>query len=125
MRSSVLNDAALLKRAGQFAWLSIDYDKPVNAAFSEKFAAQGVPVFLVIDSATGDAALSWYGSATAPQLAAMLDDGLRVIAGAATGPEAILARADQANARKDSANAAAYYEQALKAGGDKWPKRSR
>jgi hypothetical protein len=125
MRASVLNDAALLKRAGQFAWLSIDFDKPVNAAFNEKFAAEGVPVFLVIDSATGNAALSWYGSATAPQLAALMDDGLRVVAGAATGPDAVLARADEANARKDYANAAAFYEQALKAGGEKGAKRSR
>jgi len=125
MRASVLKDAALVKRAGQFAWLSIDSDKPVNSAFTEKFASEGVPVFLVIDSATGNAALSWYGSATAPQLAALMEDGLRVVAGGASGPDAILARADQANARKDYANAAAFYEQAVKAGGEKWPKGAR
>jgi tetratricopeptide (TPR) repeat protein len=125
MRASVLNDAALVKRAGQFAWLSIDTDKPSNTAVSEKLAAEGVPVFVVIDSATEKVALSWYGSATATQLAALMDDGVHVINGGATGPEAILARADEANARKDFANAAAFYEQALKAGGEKWGKRPR
>jgi tetratricopeptide (TPR) repeat protein len=125
MRASVLNDAALVKRAGQFAWLSIDSDKPVNAAISEKLAAEGVPVFSVIDSSTGKIALSWYGSATAAQLVALADDGARVISGGASGPDAVLARADQANARKDYKDAAAFYEQALKAGGDRWSKRQR
>ena len=125
MRASVLNDASLVKRAGQFAWLSVDTDKPVNAGISAKLAAEGVPVFIVIDSATEKVALSWYGSATATQLAALMDDGVRVISGGASGPEAILARADEANARKDYANATAFYEQALKAGGEKWPKRPR
>ena len=125
MRASVLNDAALVKRAGQFAWLSIDSDKPVNAAISAKLAAEGVPVFAVIDPATEKVALSWYGSATAVQLAALADDGARVISGRASGPEAILARADEANAHKDYKDAAAFYEQSLKAGGEKWPKRQR
>jgi tetratricopeptide (TPR) repeat protein len=125
MRASVLNDAALVKRAGQFAWLSIDTDKPVNTEVSDKLAAGGVPVFAVIDSATEKVALSWYGSATATQLVALMDDGARVISGGASGPEAILARADEANARKDYVNAAAFYEQALKAGGEKWAKRPR
>jgi tetratricopeptide (TPR) repeat protein len=125
MRASVLNDAALVKRAGQFAWLSIDTDKPSNTAVSEKLAAEGVPVFVVIDSATEKVALSWYGSATATQLVALMDDGARVISGGASGPDAILARADEANAHKDYANAAAFYEQALKAGGEKWAKRPR
>lgn len=125
MRATVLNDPALVKRAGQFAWLSLDTDKPSNAALTARFAAEGVPVFLVVNSATEKVALSWYGTATAAQLAALLDDGLRVISGAASGVDATLARADEANARKDYANAAAFYEQTLKQGGEKWPKRAR
>jgi tetratricopeptide (TPR) repeat protein len=125
MRASVLEDAALVKRSGQFAWVSLDSDKPVNAAASARFAAEGVPVFLVVDSATDKIALTWYGSATAAQLVALMDDGLRVISGGASGPDATLARADEANARKDYKAAAAFYEQALKQGGEKWPKRAR
>ena len=68
MRANVLNDAALVKQAGQFAWLSIDSDKPVNAAFVDKFGTGGVPLFLVIDPAKEHAVLNWYGTATARQL---------------------------------------------------------
>ena len=53
MRANVLNDAALVKQAGQFAWLSIDSEKPVNAGFVAKFATGGVPLFLVIDAGEG------------------------------------------------------------------------
>ncbi len=125
MSASVLNNAALAKRAGQFAWLSIDVDNPVNASFVAKAPLEGVPMFLVVDSATGKVALSWYGAATAAQLNAMLDDGAAVIAGRATGADAVLARADRANAQRDFVNAAAYYEQALNLGGAKWAKRPR
>src|SRR5689334_16971071 len=106
MRAHVLKDAVLLKRAGQFAWLSIDTDKAANAAFNAKFPTEGVPVFLVIDPATEKVALSWYGTVTAPQLDGLMDDGMRVVAGGGSGADALLARADEANARKDFAKAA-------------------
>ena len=82
MRANVLNDPALVKRAGQFAWLSIDSDRPSNAAFVNKFATGGVPLFVVIDPAKGKAVLNWYGTATAQQLAKLLEDGERAMAGA-------------------------------------------
>jgi tetratricopeptide (TPR) repeat protein len=125
MRANVLNDSALVKRAGQFAWLSIDSDKPANAAFTSKFPAEGVPVFLVIDPAGEKVALSWYGSVTATQIGGLMDDGLRVIAGGGSGPDALLARADAANARKDFAAAAEAYDNALKLADQKWPRRPR
>jgi tetratricopeptide (TPR) repeat protein len=125
MRANVLNDAALLKRAGQFAWLSIDSDNPTNAGFNAKFPTEGVPVFLVIDPATEKVVLSWYGSVTARQLGGLMDDGLRVIAGGGSGADALLARADEANAGKDFAKAADGFENALKLGGKDWARRPR
>ena len=126
MRASVLKDPSLLKRAGQFAWLSIDSEKPSNAAFNAKFPMEGVPSFLVIDPNSGKATLSWYGTATASQLNGLMDDGLRAAAGGGgSGPEALLARADEANARKDYVQAATLYRQAIDAGGSNWPKRAR
>lgn len=125
MRANVLNDAALLKRARQFAWLSIDSDKPANAAFVDKFATGGVPLFLLIDPATEKVALSWYGTATAPQLILLLDDGVRARAGGGTGGDAWLARADELNGRKEPGEAAKLYEQALQVGGPSWPRRAR
>lgn len=125
MRANVLNDAALVKLAGQFAWLSIDSDRPANAAFVERFAGGGVPLFVVIDSATGKPVLSWYGTATAPQLARLMEDGKRAITGGVTGPDALLARADELNGEKKPAEAAELYEQALGTGGPSWPQRAR
>ncbi|HEY1340147.1 MAG TPA: hypothetical protein VGF59_21700 [Bryobacteraceae bacterium] len=114
-----------MKRARQFVWLSMDTDNPSNADVVARLGGEGVPMFLVLDPSGGKVALSWYGTATAPQLGALMDDGVRVISGGASGPDAVLARADEANARKDFANAAAFYDQALKLGGEKWPKRPR
>ena len=125
MRANVLNDASLVKLAGQFAWLSIDSDRPENAVFVEKFSSGGVPLFVVIDSANGKAVLSWYGTATAPQLARLAEDGKRAIAGGVTGPDALLARADQLSAEKQPAAAAELYAQALGTGGPSWPHRAR
>ena len=82
-------------------------------------------MFLVIDPATEKVALSWYGSVTAKQLAGLMDDGLRVIAGRGSGADALLARADEANARKDFAKAAEGFENALKLGGKNWARRPR
>jgi len=125
MRANVLNDAALVKQAGQFAWLSIDSDKPVNAAFVDKFATGGVPLFVVIDPEKEQAVLNWYGTATAPQLVNLLADGKSAIGGGAAGADALLARGDAMNGQKKPAEAAAWYEQALQAGGPSWAHRTR
>jgi hypothetical protein len=114
-----------MKLAGQFAWLSIDSDNPANAGFTDKYAGSGVPLFLIIDSRNERVVLSWYGTATAPQLAQLMDDGRRAIGGGLTGADAWLARADEMNGQKKLANAARFYEQALQAGGDAWPHRTR
>src|SRR5215469_12372272 len=125
MRANVLNDPALTKLAGQFAWLSIDSDQPVNEAFVNKYATGGVPLFVVIDPRSGKAVLNWYGTATAPQLAKLLEDGRRAMAGGVTGADALLARGDEFNGDKKPAEAAQMYEQALEMGGKAWPHRTR
>ena len=125
MRANVLNDPALVKLAGQFAWLSVDSDQPANAAFVDKFATGGVPLFVVIDPADGKAVLNWYGTATAQQLVKLLDAGRRAMAGGETGADALLARADGFNAEKKPGDAARLYEQALEMGGVSWPHRTR
>jgi len=125
MRSNVLNDPALVKLAGQFAWLSIDSDQPANQKFVDKFATGGVPLFVVIDPATGRAVLNWYGTATAPQLIKLMGDGKRAMAGGVTGADALLARGDEFNGDKKPEDAAKLYEQALEMGGKNWPQRTR
>jgi hypothetical protein len=97
MRAYVLTDAALTKQAGRFAWLTIDSEKSKNTAFVEKFPVDALPMFLVIDPKTEKALLKWTGSATAPQLGRLLDDGERAFKGGGNGPDAALARADRLN----------------------------
>src|ERR1039457_166008 len=125
MRANVLNDAALVKQAGQFAWLSIDSDQPVNAVFVDRFATGGVPLFVVIDPGKEQAVLSWYGTATASQLVNLLVDGKNAIGGGATGANALLARGDEMNGQKKPGEAATWYEQALQSGGPSWAHRTR
>jgi tetratricopeptide (TPR) repeat protein len=125
MRANVLNDAALVKQAGQFAWLSIDSERPGNAGFVDKFATGGVPLFVVIDPAKEQAVLNWYGTATAPQLVNLLADGKSAIGGGATGADALLARGDEMNGQKKPGEAATWYEQALESGGPSWAHRTR
>jgi tetratricopeptide (TPR) repeat protein len=125
MRANVLNDAALVKQAGQFAWLSIDSEKPVNAGFVDKFATGGVPLFVVIDPVKEQSVLNWYGTATAAQLVNLLADGKSAISGGATGADALLARGDERNGQKKPGEAATWYEQALESGGASWAHRTR
>ncbi len=126
MRAYVFPDKALAKHAGQFVWLSIDIDNPKNAKFNEKFPANGVPTFLIIDSRTERPVLTWYGTVTVPQLHKLLEDGLAVGKPKAAGsPEAFLQRADQLSVEGKSAEAAAAYREALKAGGPQWSRFTR
>jgi tetratricopeptide (TPR) repeat protein len=125
MRAHVLNDGTLVKRAGQFAWLSIDTENPVNAAFTAKFPTEGVPTFLVIDPSSEKVTLSWYGTATVAQFGMLMDDALRAADAGGSGADVALARGDEANARKDFAGAAEYYHEALNIGGKDWKKRAR
>ena len=125
MRAYVLTDAALTKQAGRFAWLTIDSEKSKNTAFVEKFPVDAWPMFLVIDPKTEKALLKWNGSATAPQLGRLLDDGERAFKGGGNGPEAALARADRLNGEGKPAEAARAYRETIQAAGSKWPGRER
>jgi tetratricopeptide (TPR) repeat protein len=126
MRAYVFADKALVKHAGQFAWLSIDTENGKNAAFLQKFPTQGVPTFLIIDAKSEKAVQNWYGTITVAQLEMWLDDGLRAVGKTATAPaEVALAHADQLNAAHQTAEAVAAYREALAAGGPQWPRYAR
>jgi hypothetical protein len=102
MRANVLNDAALMKHAGRFAWLSVDTEKAQNEAFLEKFPVDNWPTFFVIDPSNERAALKWLGTANVEQLEKLFDDGelaVRTLGG--KSPEELLALADRAHARDD------------------------
>ena len=126
MRATVLNDPALAKHAGRFAWLSINTEESRNAAFVETLGVQAYPTFLVLDGATGKVALRWAGSLTAPEFERLLDDGERAVAASGgapsdaassgarslaasggSGADVALARADRLEAEGKRAEAAA------------------
>ncbi len=122
MRANVLPDVRRMRRAGRFVWLSIDAEQPRNAAFLERFPIQSYPTFLVIDPRSEEPILKWLGSASAAQLERLLSDAqLR----RRSGPEAILARADRAQAEGRVDDAVPDYLQALARAGPRWSRRPR
>jgi len=126
VRATVLNDPALAKHAGRFAWLSIDGEDSRNAAFVERLALDGYPSFLVLDGASGQIALRWYGSLTTAEFERLLDDGERAVAATGSTPaEAALARADRLAADGKPAEAAAAYAEALDLASPGWTGRGR
>jgi tetratricopeptide (TPR) repeat protein len=126
VRATVLNDPALAKQAGRFAWLSINGEEARNAAFVERLAIEGYPTFYVLDGATGAIALRWAGSLTLPELERLLDDGERAVANTGGSPaEAAMARADRLLADGKVAEAAAAYDEALGLAPAGWAGRGR
>ena len=127
MRATVLNDPALAKHAGRFAWLSINTEQSRNAEFVEHLAVGAYPTFLVLDGATGNVALRWAGSLTAPEFERLLDDGERAVAASGGGApaDAALARADRLGAAGKTAEAAAVYTEALRLAPAEWGGRGR
>ena len=127
MRATVLNDPALAKHAGRFAWLSINAEEARNAGFVEHLAVAAYPTFLVLDGATGNVALRWAGSLTAPEFERLLDDGERAVAASGVGSpaDAALARADRLGAEGKTAEAAAAYTEALRLAPAAWAGRGR
>src|SRR5262252_7579863 len=107
MRAYVLNDAALVKHAGRFAWLSIDTEKPQNEAFVKKFPIDTWPTFFVVDPSSERAVFKWLGTADVAQLEKLFDDGevaMRTSGGKSA--EEQLAMADRANAQGNRLDAA-------------------
>jgi tetratricopeptide (TPR) repeat protein len=126
VRATVLNDPALAKHAGRFAWLSINTEESRNAAFVERLGVDSYPTFLVLDGATGKVALRWAGSLTTPEFERLLDDGERAVAASGGSPaDAALARADRLGAEKKTAEAAAAYSEALRLAPAAWAGRGR
>jgi len=126
MRANVLNDAALMKHARRFAWLSIDTEKPQNEAFISQFPVDNWPTFFIIDSSNEGAVLKWLGTANVGQLEKLFDDGeLAVRTHGGKSVEEMLAIADRAYAEGRPADAAKLYREAIQSAPPKWERRPR
>jgi hypothetical protein len=126
MHVYVFPDEALARHAGRFVWLSLDTERPENAAFLEKYPVEVWPSLLVIDPRDGGVVLRWVGAATVSQLVTLLDDAERAFEGGGTaGADALLARADRIYGQGAKAQAAAAYRDALARAPQDWPRRER
>ncbi len=124
MRSYVFTDEKLAPLAGRFVWLAIDTEKPGNAAFVEHYPMQSWPTLWVVDAKTEQPALKWLGSATATELASLLED---TASGTTEDGEATAAllRGERASAAAKRDDAIREYRAALAAAPPKWSKRAR
>ncbi len=119
MRAYVFTDTSLARHAGQFVWLAIDQEKPVNSAFRKRFPTPGLPTYFVIDAERGTVRVRWLGGLTVNQLHALLDDAHD---GRGT-PPALLARvatADSLYGAGDYGRAADAYDAVLAAAPAGW-----
>lgn len=125
MRAFVFTDKALARHAGEFVWLSIDTEKPKNAAFSKKYPIRAWPSFYVIDPSKERIALRWVGGATVAQLEKVFQDGSRAVKGSGSSAETVLAKADALYGEGRYAEAAEAYRKALESMTPKDPQYSR
>ena len=127
MREFVFPAAEMRARAGDFVWLSIDTEKPTNADFVRSHPMEAWPTLWVIDPATEAPALKWNGSATATELAGLLDDAKLAIVQGDAGGDAAAAylRGNKESAAGRIDDAIASYRAALATAPSGWPKRAR
>jgi tetratricopeptide (TPR) repeat protein len=126
MRSYVFPDPALSGLAERFVWLSVDTERPQNAAFVSKLGVRVLPTLYVIDPASQEPILAWSGSLTAVELAGLLEDAAVALerggAGGAAG--AALLRGHRASAAGQFGEAVTAYRDALGSAPPDWPKRA-
>jgi len=125
MRSHVFTDAALVKHAGRFVWLEVDYENKANAPFLEAFPIDGLPTVMIIDPAPERVILRWLGSADVPMLERLFDDATRALSPEAPALVDALARADRLNGEQKHVEAAAAYRALLESAPDDWSRRTR
>ena len=106
---ATLADAALMRDAGRFVWLELDFDKPVNQAFLARHGVRYTPTLLVLDPADERAAATNFGGLTPADLQRFLDRGER---GVNKKESTALARGDALLGMGKVAEAAAAYREA-------------
>lgn len=72
LKTYVLTDPSLAPLAKDFVWLAVDTEKDVNASWVQKYPHDALPTLWIIDPATEKPLLKWAGTATAPELKALL-----------------------------------------------------
>ena len=116
----LLDHADLSRYAGQFVWLEMNYDAPVNRPFMTKFGPQATPTFFVIDPDDEQVTATQPGAMSLDALKEFLERGANgMLAKNQTPAEAALMRGDTFRAQQP-AEAAKAYEEALRLAPEKW-----
>jgi hypothetical protein len=111
MRAYVFTDPALARHADRFVWLSLDTERPENAAFFAKFTVNHWIALLIVEPRTETALAQWDGQASVQELELLFETAELARSGRATGLEASLLAADKLFADKRYTEAAAAYRQ--------------
>jgi tetratricopeptide (TPR) repeat protein len=128
MRAFVFTDPALTSQAGRFVWLELNTDLTANEPALQKHEADALPTFLVIDPKDEKVVLRWVGSFTVAQAEAFLAEAYEKAKGSAepaSAADAALDRADRLYGKRQYAEAAAAYREALTAAVPGWPREAR
>jgi tetratricopeptide (TPR) repeat protein len=122
---ATLADASLARFAGRFVWLELNFDKPVNQEFLARHGVAYTPTLFVLDPADERATATQLGGMTLPELSQFLERGESL-----ASPGKTAAPADTSNRHGDEmlalgkfTEAATAYRQALRLGGQTWPRR--
>lgn len=125
MREEVLHDPRLGSFAERFVFAAVDTERPESAGFLSRHPIDVWPTLLVLDPTGERVLVKWAGSATLPQLQALLEDAERALAGGQQGALAALAEGDALLGEGKAAEAAERFGAALEAGGPSFPRRAR
>jgi tetratricopeptide (TPR) repeat protein len=121
---ATLTDAMLLRYAGRFVWLELNFDAPANQAFIARNGVTYTPSFFILDPADEHALATQLGAMNLRELLAFLDRGESgFLAKEKTPANAALAEGDALLGRGESRGAAEKYGEALRLGGRSWPER--
>jgi hypothetical protein len=123
---AVLADASLVRYAGRFVWLALDFDKPENRAFVVSRGVPYTPTFYVFDPRDERAIATQLGAMTLPELKAFLVRGERGMLPRSKTPAGVaLAKGDDLFARNRPVEAAQAYGEALRLGPQSGPEHER
>jgi thioredoxin-like negative regulator of GroEL len=130
MKSYILKPKHLGELADKFVFLSVNTERPESADFLKQYPVEVWPTFYVVSPNSGVSVGRWLGAASPEQLRGFLQDGSKAVEQAQKGelppndPLLKVFEADELAMRKDYANAAKQYADALSAAPADWSRRS-
>jgi tetratricopeptide (TPR) repeat protein len=121
-----LSDPTLVRQAGRFVWLELNYDDEANQAFLARHGIAWTPVLLVLDPSDEHVTASHVGGMSLAELQRFLEEGERGFRSAEMGSAAAaVSRGDAAGGRGQLVEATEAYREALRLGAGRWAQRGR